>query len=131
MTRSELEKHILDTYGVVPDHPWARDPESAVFRHAANRKWFALIMRISPEKLGLSGGFGLVRGEYIDIVNFKCDGRIIGSLCREQGFFPAYHMSKTSWLTAALDGSADNDTVKLLLEMSFDATAPKMRPRGK
>ena len=136
MTRAELQKHILDTYGVAPDHPWARDPESAVFRHAGNRKWFALIMRIPAKRLGLPGGETERGGKaecggYVDIVNLKCDGRIIGSLRGEPGFFPAYHMSKTSWLTAALDGSADDEKLKLLLGMSFDATAPKMRPRRK
>lgn len=40
-------------------------------------------------------------------------------------------MNKTSWITVALDGSVPDDEVKLLLDMSFEATAPKMRKKKK
>ena len=50
---------------------------------------------------------------------------------QEPGFFPAYHMNKTHWITAALDGSADDEKIKFVLERSFDLTKPKMkRPRA-
>ena len=61
----------------------------------------------------------------LQVVNFKCDPILIGSLLGEKGFFPAYHMSKASWITVALDGSVADDKMKLLLDMSFEATAPK------
>lgn len=48
-----------------------------------------------------------------------------------EGYFPAYHMNKTSWITVALDGSVPDDEVKLLLDMSFEATASKMRKKKK
>ena len=48
-----------------------------------------------------------------------------------EGYFPAYHMNKTSWITVALDGSVPDDEVKLLLDMSFEATAPKMHKKKK
>ena len=38
-------------------------------------------------------------------------------------------MNKTHWLSVALDGSADTEAVKLLLEMSYDLTAPKRKRR--
>ena len=44
MDRKGLEQLIFDTYSVEPDYPWMDTPESAVFRHAANRKWFALVI---------------------------------------------------------------------------------------
>ena len=46
MNRKGLEQLIFDTYSVEPDYPWMDTPESAVFRHAANRKWFALVTKI-------------------------------------------------------------------------------------
>ena len=52
-----------------------------------------------------------------------------GFLLRENGFFPAYHMSKTSWITVAFDGSVSDDKIIMLLNMSFDATAPKIRKK--
>ena len=70
---------------------------------------------------------GLQEPGCLDVVNFKCDTRLIGALRREPGFFPAYHMNKDSWITVALDGSVPDDKIKTLLDASYDATAPKTR----
>lgn len=67
----------------------------------------------------------------MSVVNFKCDPILIGSLLDKEGYFPAYHMNKTSWIIVALDGSVPDDEVKLLLDMSFEATAPKMHKKIK
>ena len=123
MKRNELEAFIMETYNAVADYPWRKSPNHEVFRHCSNRKWFALIMDVPKNKLGLQGE------ELLDVVNLKCDQILIGSLRGEHGFFPAYHMSKDNWITAALDGSAADDKIKMLLDMSYQATAPKMRKR--
>lgn len=125
MTRAELTRYIFDTYSVEPDYPFSDDNVSAVFRHAANRKWFALAMNIPAQKLGLPSD------ARIDIVNMKCDPVVIGSFRGLPGLFPAYHMSKENWITAALDGSAADETVKTLLDMSYQATAQKVRGKRK
>ncbi len=122
MNRNELTRYISETYNTDPDHPWDSEPEYAVFRHASNRKWFALVMRIPGAKLGLPD-------EMTDIVNLKNDPVMSGSLRNEPGIFPAYHMNKESWISVALDGSVPDDKLKLLLDLSFDLTAPRQRRR--
>ena len=117
MTRAELTQYIFDTYSVEPDYPFSDDNVSAVFRHPANRKWFALAMNIPARRLGLPSDARM------DIVNLKCDPNLIVSLRGAPGLFPAYHMSKENWITAALDGSAPEDEIKILLAMSYDLTA--------
>jgi len=121
MTREELEKYIDDNYSVEPDYPWIKYPDYEVFRHTSNKKWFALIMEVPKNKLGLP------TNDILSIVNFKCDPILIGSFLDKEGYFPAYHMNKTSWITVALDGSVSDDEIKMLLDMSFEATAPKIR----
>jgi len=116
MNAADLEKYIEETYGAVGERLFARDPATCVFRHQSNRKWFAVIMEVPKVKLGLQD-----TGD-ICIVNFKCDVRLIGSFRLEQGIYPAYHMSKAHWLTAALDGSVADDKLRFLLEMSYDLT---------
>ena len=74
---------------------------------------------------------GLPSDARMDIVNLKCDPILIVSLRGAPGLFPAYHMSKESWITAALDGSASDETLKTLLDMSHQATAPKVRGKRK
>ena len=69
MDRKKLEQLIFDTCSVEPDYPWMDTPESAVFRHPGNRKWFALVTTVSRSKLGLPGQ------QPVDIVNLKCGSR--------------------------------------------------------
>ena len=125
MDRRALEKYILDTYGIEPDHPWQDDTDTAVFRHQTNRKWFALAMKIPKEKLGREGGELL-----IDVVNLKCETALIGSMLMEPGVYRAYHMNKDHWMTIALDGSAADDTILMLLDFSFSLTAPKLKKKS-
>lgn len=99
------------------------EPNYEVFRHFANNKWFALILDVPKSK------FGLKDDGILDVLNVKCDPIAVGGLLGESGFFPAYHMSKDKWISIALDGSADDDKIKALLDMSYDLTKPKVRKR--
>ena len=116
LSRINLDKYIFDTYGVKADYPWLDAPETAVYRHKESRKWFGLVMTIPVSKLGLEGNLN------IDVINLKCDPLLIGSLHREKGIFPAYHMNKAYWISVLLDGSVDDETVKWLVSLSFDLT---------
>ena len=121
MNKSEFEAHTAETYGITADHPFMKYPDVTVFRHPENGKWFAAIMTISKNKLILSA-----KGS-IDIVNVKCPSEILPSFLSERGIYPAYHMNKNHWLTLALDGSADNEKIRFLLDLSYALTAPKKR----
>ncbi len=123
MNRAEFEKYIKDTYNTLPEYPWESQPSYAVFRHRDNQKWFAVTMRISRRKLGIDSD------ECTDVVNLKCDPIVIGSLRGEQGFYPAYHMSKTHWITAVLDSNTDEEKLKWLLALSFELTSKKNKKR--
>lgn len=123
MDRMRLERHILETYRATADRPWAKYPGFQVFRRADNQKWFALVMDVPKEKLGLPGGGAL------DVVNLKCGPTLVGSLLREEGFFPAYHMNKESWITVSLDGGVAEEKIELLLAVSYDATAGRTKKR--
>lgn len=65
---------------------------------------------------------GLPSSDIISAVNLKCGSVLIGSFLGKSGFHPAYHMAKNNWITAALDGSADDEDIKFLLDISFEAT---------
>ena len=80
------------------------------------KKWYAVILEVSVQKLGLAGN------QIIDILNVKSDPLLIGSLRSKQGYFPAYHMNKEKWVSIALDGSVPDDEIKNLLDMSYKLT---------
>ncbi len=121
MTRQEFETHIEEHYGIKYDCPFEDDLDSRVFRHTDNRKWFALVMNIPKNRI-IPNAEG-----YIDVVNLKCAPEIMDDLWRENGIFPAYHMSKKHWLTLALDGSCPDETVRWVTSISFDLTRKKIR----
>ena len=65
---NEIFQYVKEQYEAEPEYLWANSPNTAVFRHQADHKWFGIIFRdMSREKLGLSGE-GLV-----DILDLKCD----------------------------------------------------------
>ena len=116
MTRQELEAHVEEVYGILPDYPFDGDGVTAVFRHRRNRKWFAIVMRISASKLGLPDT------GTVDVVNLKCAPEMLPSLWQEAGIFPAYHMNKRHWITAVLDGRTPDELLTCLVGVSFDLT---------
>ncbi len=121
MNRKELEKYLLDTYGVSPEYPWIKYPFFSVFRNKSNNKWFAVIMTIDKRKLCIN------EDGQIDVVNLKCDANIVPLMWEQQGIFPAYHMNKEHWLTVALDGCATENNLKFLLALSYDLTDKKKK----
>lgn len=117
MNSDQLKKYITEQYNSDEEHPWIKYPEYAVFRHKNNQKWFAVIMAVPKSKIGLHSD------ERIDIINVKCDPIMIGSLLNEDGFFPAYHMNKSYWITISLDESVDDEKIKWLIDLSYELTS--------
>ena len=118
MTKQELFEYCLDTYGTSPDYPFDEDFETAVLRHADNRKWYAIVMRVSRRK------FGLDSDEVIDVINLKLPTEMFGSFGADEGVYPAYHMNKLHWVSVLLPDAPD-ETVKFLINVSFEATGKK------
>ena len=121
MTKQEFLQCSLDTYNTSPDYPFDEDFETAVLRHVDNRKWYAIVMRVSRRK------FGFESDEVIDVVNLKLPTEMFGSFGASDGVYPAYHMNKLHWISVLLPDAPD-DTVKFLVNVSFEATkSPKKK----
>lgn len=106
----------LDTQA---EYLFASSPDCAVLRCRANRKWYGIIMRVGRDKL-VRGGEGEV-----DILNVKCDPMMRASLLKKAGFFPAYHMNKTHWITMLLDGTVSVEELTGCLAMSYDRVSSR------
>lgn len=119
--RQFLDNHITEAYGSVAEYPWASAPSYGVYRHNHNKKWFAVIMDIPASKLGIE------KDEIISIVNLKSDPILIGSLHKDEGIYPAYHMNKSHWISVLLDGTVDDEKLKWLTEVSFSLTRGTIR----
>lgn len=114
--RNRVIEIAAKQYQTKPERLWAKYPEYVVLRHSNNKKWYAVLMNIPKNKLGLEGG------EYIDILDVKADPVMAGSFLSEEGIFPGYHMHKGNWITVLLDGTVSMDKIELLLDISYDLT---------
>ena len=115
MTKQEIFELCSSSYLTQPDYPFDDWMESAVFRHADNKKWFAIVLSVSRRK------FGLDSDEVIDVVNLKLPTEMFGSFSAADCVYPAYHMNKLHWISVLLP-DAPNDVVQFLLNASFEAT---------
>ena len=115
MTKQEFFELCSSSYFTQPDYPFDDWMESAVFRHADNKKWFAIVLSVSRRK------FGLDSDEVIDVVNLKLPTEMFGSFGAADGVYPAYHMNKLHWISVLLP-DAPNDIIRFLLNASFEAT---------
>ena len=121
MDKKQLIQYITERYYATEEHPWIKYPNYTVFRHGENKKWFALFMDIPQNRLGLA------ENKIIDILDVKCDPILVGSLREKDGFYPAYHMNKTNWITVALNGSVNDEEIIRLIDMSFKLTDVKKK----
>ena len=119
--RRRITEYIRDRYGAEPEYLWKKYPNYAVFRQFASKKWFAIVMDIPWNKLGLEGDGNA------DIMDVKCGPLMVGSLLAQDGFLPAYHMSKSSWISILLDETVLDELIYPLLELSYDSVAPKLK----
>ena len=120
--REKVYAYIKKKYNIFPEYPWEKYDDNAVFRHGDNKKWFALIMGVGKDKLGLSGN------EYVDVINLKIDDMMFRDvLVHTEGILPAYHMNKEHWITVLLDGTVEENKVFDLIDVSFLATASKKK----
>ena len=120
MTKQDFLEYCLNAYGTLPDYPFDDWMESAVLRHADNKKWYAIVLRVSRRK------FGFDSDEVIDVVNLKLPTEMFGSFGAADGVYPAYHMNKLHWISVLLSDAPD-DVVQFLVNVSFEATKDKRK----
>lgn len=119
--RERIMEYVQNRYGTDPERLWAKYPNYVVYRQSASKKWFAIIMDIPRNRLGLDGD------ELVDVMDVKCGAIMVGSLLAQDGFVPAYHMSKGTWISVLLDDTVPDEQIFLLLELSYDSVVPKRK----
>ena len=108
---------IQEKYDNQLEYLWEKSPDTAVLRHEGNKKWYAVLMKISWDKLE-KGREGLV-----EAVNLKHDQVV--DLLSQKGIYPAFHMNKRYWISVALDDTLSDEEVLELIEKSWNLTSKK------
>lgn len=108
---------IQEKYGNQLEYLWEKSPDTAVLRHEGNKKWYAVLMKFSWDKVE-KGREGLV-----EAVNLKHDQVV--DLLSQKGIYPAFHMNKRYWISVALDDTLSDEMVLELIEKSWNLTSKK------
>ena len=119
INRDVILNYALSTYGTEPEYPWESSPDNAVLRNMMSGKWYAIIMCVKRQILGLDGD------------GFVDDPILVGSLRMKNGFLPAYHMNKDKWISILLDGSVSKEEIFPLIDESYNLVMPKAKKRSK
>ena len=121
--RKQLFSYAEEKYGSEAEYLWANAPYSAVLRNLFNRKWYAIAMRVAGNKLGLK------TENPVAIVSVKCDPVLREFLLQREGYFPAYHLNKRTWITASLEGDVPFEELCRLIDMSYSLVSEAKRPK--
>ena len=108
---------VQEKYGNQLEYLWEKSPDTAVLRHEDNQKWYAVLMKISWEKLDKA------REGQVEVVNLKHDQ--VADLLLEKGIYPAFHMNKRYWISVPLDDTISDEEVLDLLASSWNLTLKK------
>ena len=108
---------IQEKYGNQLEYLWEKSPDTAVLRHEGNKKWYAVLMKISWDKLEKG------REDLVEAVNLKHDQVV--DLLSKKGIYPAFHMNKRYWISVALDDTLSDEEVLELIEKSWNLTSKK------
>ena len=108
---------IQEKYGNQLEYLWEKSPDTAVLRHEGNKKWYAVLMKISWDKLEK------VREGQVEAVNLKHDQ--VADLLSKKGIYPAFHMNKRYWISVPLDDSLPDEELLELIEKSWNLTLKK------
>lgn len=122
MTRQELLDWVKEEFGTEPEYQWIKYPNYAVLRNT-DSKWYGIIMDVPKNK------FGIDSNDSVDVLDVKADMMLIDLLINQPGFYRAYHMNKTHWISVFLDGTADDVIIKNLLADSYEKTRKKNKDR--
>lgn len=98
---ARIIQYIREQYQNRLEYLWETSPENAIVRRTDNRKWYAVLLRIEKNKIGLRGK------EKTEIINLKMRPEEITQRMDKKTYFPAWHMNKKHWITLCLDGSVD------------------------
>ena len=108
---------VQEKYGNQLEFLWEKSPDTAVFRHEGNKKWYAVLMRITWDKLEKG------REGQVEAVNLKHDQ--VADLLSKKGIYPAFHMNKRYWISVPLDDTLSDEMVLELIEKSWNLTSKK------
>lgn len=116
---SQVVEYAKNTYGSTAEYLWEETSSNAILRNKHNNKWYAVLLMVEREKIGLIGE------DLVEIINLKAQPCEVENLIDGKKYFPAYHMNKKHWYTMCLDGSIPLEEIYKRLDVSYKLVCQK------
>lgn len=114
-----IMQYVSQKYDTPLEFLWKKFSDNAIYRRKDNQKWFAALLIIDRNKIGLDGD-----GK-IEILDLRMDPTQKDSIIDNKKYFPGYHMNKKSWYTICLNGSIKNNEIFERIDMSYELAKKK------
>ncbi len=92
---------------------WEKFPANAVVRRTDNKKWYAALLTVRKNKIGLNGT------ETAEIIDLRMAPEDIPAVVDGKRYFPGFHMNKKHWITICLDGSVPPEEICRRIDDSY------------
>lgn len=113
----EYTKNIIEfvreEYGDELEFLWEKFLDNAIFRRKDTNKWYAAILTVTSDKLGLNGK------DKIEIIDLRINPEELKELVDNKKYFAGYHMNKKHWLTIILNGSVPIEEIFERIKVSY------------
>ena len=109
---NRINKYVKEKYGSEPEFLWAKFPGYAIYRNEINKKWYGIITNLDLSKLDDGSG-------EVEIINLKLSEKKIQELLKLKGFYKAYHMNKSDWISVILNDTLKDEEIIPLLDESY------------
>lgn len=119
ITTNEVIEFVREKYADEPEYLWEKFPNNAVFRRKDNSKWYAAILTVVGNKLGLD------RSEIVEVIDLRAEEDELNTLVDNEKYFRGYHMNKKHWLTIVLDGSVPKEEIFTRIAHSYELARKK------
>lgn len=117
----EVINFVKEKYNDELEFLWKKFTDNAIVRRKDNAKWYAAVLTVQKNKLGLAGT------EKIEILDVRMHPEEKESLIDNKKYFCGYHMNKNHWLTMCLDGSVSIEEICERIEISYELAAKKKK----
>lgn len=112
-TAQDIIEYAKNKYGDELEFLWKNSPDCAILRQKDSQKWYAILMKITKDKLNLDCN------DEAEVMNIRVEINITSDIRDYKKYFPAYHMNKNSWITILLDECSFDAELKGLLDKSY------------
>lgn len=109
----QIIQYVEQTYKDKLEFLWPKSPQNAIFRRADNRKWYAAVLTVQKNKIGLSGE------DAVEVIDLRTPTAEIERLVDGRRYFGGYHMNKKHWITICLDNSVPVDEICRRIDESY------------